>query len=103
MPGSECSAAHRNPVMQVYCFPKRIVSWVERSTILIELVGEHQDHFVVVLSRLISESFLGCISIDHLVIARQFWDLTGCVDATDVKTTLRGELLRQKVVENGVS
>ncbi len=92
-----------SPVMQIDCFPVRIISWIEASARCIEFIGPDKLKVVGwVRPRGFRISLLGRIGVNDCKAADQVWDLTGRVCASDVKRSECGRLMPCEMCNYGV-
>ena len=81
------------PVVQIHCLPVWIIARPERPSLLLELVAEYQDKlFVGVMPPFLRVRLLRGVAVNQPIVAWDGGDLSSCVDATEVETTLSAVL-----------
>jgi hypothetical protein len=88
----------RTPVVQVDGFPKRIIAWVECSSLHVELVREYQLPVGPILYRLVGEGVVWSVGVDER--KHRLHHLTCGIDAPEVERSEVGQPLGEEVGED---
>lgn len=83
--------------MQVYCFPERIIAWIERPAFLIELIREDENQLFTGNITFLLVCLLRSILVDETEIVGKDWDLASGINPAKVEPAIQGWLLLQEM------
>lgn len=89
--------------MQIYCFPKRIISRIEGPIILVKLVRKDQNEIFFVHVGLHGQRLLWCVLIDETIVAWEVGYLTCRVNPAKIESTLSIGFLFREMCQQGVA